>query len=443
MSMNDADRRLSAWLETVAPAREPEHLLDNVLARTARTRRRPAWRIPERWIPMTTITTPVSAGGSARWPIAVLTALLVLALVAGAILVAGSRQPELPAPFGAASNGVIVHDRDGDLISVDLATGASATILEAAGQQVAPVFSRDGTALAFLAAVDPSATEPTAFELRVAGSDGSDLRTLGIFTEPGGEWSPSGDRIAVSSLIDGEPAITMVDVASGSSTVLDLGMPAEQPAFRPSNPDQLAFRGQAPDGTWGLYIVPAEGAAPTHLDLDAGFQADANYGVNIDYYFFAPAWSPDGTRLAFHTLEESTVDGDPGFRVHVADIDAAGAVTGETLLTPEPGIDDEFDAAWLPDGSGLVVHRVEEADRAVVRWPIGERLDATRTPVVLGLDATSDDPFDLRFVIAPDGGSVVAWQPGTRASRLPMDGRPATITDTVLGDAATWQRIAP
>jgi hypothetical protein len=46
-------------------------------------------------------------------------------------------------------------------------------------------------------------------------------------------------------------------------------------------------------------------------------------------------------------------------------------------------------------------------------------------------------------VIAPDGRSVVAWQPGTRASRIPMDGRPATITDTVLGDAATWQRIAP
>ena len=46
-------------------------------------------------------------------------------------------------------------------------------------------------------------------------------------------------------------------------------------------------------------------------------------------------------------------------------------------------------------------------------------------------------------MIAPDGGWVVAWQPGTRTSRMPMDGRPATITDTVLGDGATWQRVAP
>ena len=124
MSMNDADRRLSAWLETVAPAREPEHLLDAVLARTARTRRRPAWRIPERWIPMTTITTPVTSGGSARWPIAVLAALLVLALVAGAVLVAGSRRPDRAGAVRRLQRTAsIVHDPDGDLVSVDLAPG--------------------------------------------------------------------------------------------------------------------------------------------------------------------------------------------------------------------------------------------------------------------------------------------------------------------------------
>ena len=47
---DDFDRHVAAWLSTDAPTSEPEHLLGEVLARTARTRRRSAWRIPERWI---------------------------------------------------------------------------------------------------------------------------------------------------------------------------------------------------------------------------------------------------------------------------------------------------------------------------------------------------------------------------------------------------------
>jgi Tol biopolymer transport system component len=438
MTTNDADRRLSAWLETVAPAREPEHLLDAVLEQTARTSRRPAWRIPERWIPMTTITTPVTSGGSARWAVTVLTALLVLTLLAGTILIAGSRQPDLPAPFGVASNGLVVHDIDGDLVSVDPVTGASTVIHDAAGPQLAPTFSRDGTALAFLVPVDPSATEPAELELQVVNADGSGVRTLGTFTEPFGDWSPSGDRIVLSSLVAGEPAITIVDVASGSSTLLDLGMPAEDPVVRPSDPNQLAFRGRAPDGTWGLYLVRIDGGAPTRLDLDPGFELDRNYGINTDYYFLAPTWSPDGRRLAYHTLEESSIDPDPGFRVRVAEIDSGGALTGEVLLAPEPGIDDEFDAAWLPDGSGVVVHRVEEGTYDIVRWPIGAQLEATATPLVLDGSLLPD-----RFVIAPDGTGVLAWRSGTPAYILPLDGGPAAPTGTMLGEDATWQRKAP
>jgi hypothetical protein len=43
---DDFDGLLSAWFDDDAPGREPEHLLGQVLARTARTRRRPAWLVP-------------------------------------------------------------------------------------------------------------------------------------------------------------------------------------------------------------------------------------------------------------------------------------------------------------------------------------------------------------------------------------------------------------
>ena len=48
----DFDRLLTAWFDADARVREPDDLLDRTSRRTARTRPRPAWRLPERWIPM-------------------------------------------------------------------------------------------------------------------------------------------------------------------------------------------------------------------------------------------------------------------------------------------------------------------------------------------------------------------------------------------------------
>ena len=96
---DDLDRHLAAWLTADAPTSEPEHLLGEVLARTARTRRRPAWRIPERWIPMSVATSRVATSPRVPWRTVGLVALLVIALVAAAVLLVGSRPRVLPPPF--------------------------------------------------------------------------------------------------------------------------------------------------------------------------------------------------------------------------------------------------------------------------------------------------------------------------------------------------------
>jgi len=88
---DDLDRRLEAWFEADAVRREPEHLLGEVLARTARTRRRPAWRVPERWIPMSTITTRTAEAPRVPWRLVGVAALLVLGLAIGTAFVAGGQ----------------------------------------------------------------------------------------------------------------------------------------------------------------------------------------------------------------------------------------------------------------------------------------------------------------------------------------------------------------
>ena len=80
----DLDRRLAALLDAQAEPHAPDGLLGDTLRVTSRTRRRPAWRIPERWIPMP-LTMRLAV--VPRSVLLLITLLLVAALAAGAVAV--------------------------------------------------------------------------------------------------------------------------------------------------------------------------------------------------------------------------------------------------------------------------------------------------------------------------------------------------------------------
>ena len=133
-------RVLADWFDDDAPTREPANLLSATLWRTARTRRRAAWRDPERWLPMTLIAERPMTASPLRLVLILMTvALLTVALAIGAALV-GSQlgrlrlqrpNPVLPAvallptacPSGTAlasgsiatvaGNGIQFHTGDG------------------------------------------------------------------------------------------------------------------------------------------------------------------------------------------------------------------------------------------------------------------------------------------------------------------------------------------
>ncbi len=91
-------------------------------------------------------------------------------------------------------------------------------------------------------------------------------------------------------------------------------------------------------------------------------------------------------------------------------------MSGDTTLDPGTAVGDEYAPTWLPDGSGLIVLRAAGDQRSPVRWPMSDG-HAAGTPVVLGSEAAGPD---LRFELAPDGRSVLAWSPGSPVVLVPL-----------------------
>ena len=428
---DDYDRHLSAWMAAEAPAREPEHLLGEVLARTARTRRRPAWRIPERWIPVSTITSRLAPAQGIPWRPIVVAGLLLIALVVGALLSAGSRRQQLAPPFGAAANGQIAYSVNGDIVAVDPSTGTTRTIVLGPESDTGPVFAGNGSKLAFVRGEDGNR------QVWAAEADGSNPRKIaGPFAKYPGwiEWSPQADVLAVE--IDEDAGrIRMVRADGSGETVLATGLTtAINPMFRPSDGNQVLIRGQATDGTWGFYLMGRDGSNLQRLALDPGFQSDPAYQEHRDDYFWGGAWSADGRTLLYHTPEPKAVStGGLGFRIHMATIGPNGEVMSDKVVVFDTAHDDEFDAAFVPSMDAITYQTAVAG--AFQSWQVS--LAPGATPIALGAQA-----FDvIGRVPSPDGTTVllVTGDPPTVTHVDTASGAPTPFT---AGSDVAWQRAA-
>jgi Tol biopolymer transport system component len=432
---DDLDRLMTAWLAADAPVQEPEHLLGQVLARTARTRRRPAWRIPERWIPMSTFTTQALRTSRLPWRTIGVLALLILALAVASLIVVGSRSLRLAPAFGPARNGQIAFSDHDDIVAIDALTGNRTVLIGGPTRDGLPWFSPDGGQFAFVRG-DPAGNA----ELWAADAGGTNAHRLAEVAKIGWvEWSPQSDVIAVTNDVD-QSIITMVRADGSGSTVLHTGLAiVENPIWRPVDGRQLTFRGKDTTGTWGIYVMDRDGSDLVHLALDPGFQTDEYYDLNSDYYLQSPAWSSDGSKLMFYTLEpDPTSPAGPGFRIHIADVDGSGIVGAERKLEFDRQADDESSAAWLPGGDGIVFATLEgTTHRLMLSEPTG-----TKPARDLGVVAGDW----IGFQVSPDGRQIISTSKPTSTSPALIqvtDVASAITTTLAISDDYAWQRTAP
>ncbi len=176
-----------------------------------------------------------------------------------------------------------------------------------------------------------------------------DGRSLGRIYGRGDEvgfdpvWSPDGARLAFRGQVSDNNASTVVlSDLSADPYSLPAG-PGSRITWSPDS-GRAAFDESVPDATGSVTnrIVVAgfgDGSKQVFLGNQAGHESE-------------PAWSPDGTRLAFIRQDGST----PATSLWVANIDGSGL----TRLLGGDGLSCEL-PAWSPDGTTLVTTRINGA----------------------------------------------------------------------------------
>jgi Tol biopolymer transport system component len=306
-------------------------------------------------------------------------ALLVLALAA--VLLAGGSFRRVPPPFGLAANGTVAWVQDGQIYTSVVPSAVHERITTSDPTNHWPVFSRDGTRMAYVhfesatsnqgdvvvanadgsdASVldhgigpigiqswsadgrylaymfDPDGTGPTKMQFVVRAVDGS-TRAV-VDTLPGDawgpSWSPDGQRLAIGVYADGHTDVYVVGRDGSDPRKLNH---VQSPEGGDTNVDwspdgtTIAFAAGDPEGSMRVYLVGLDGAP--ERNISGGLASATN-----------PAFSPDGSRIAY-------VRGDPsglGWQVVIADRNG-------TFIKTLPGLYGGYQPGWSPDGTKLAV----------------------------------------------------------------------------------------
>ncbi len=251
------ERQLPDILEDLYLGPNPDYR-DEVLAAATRSRQRPAWAIPGRWIPMADIASrPTLVPRLPLRSIAVAVVLIAL-LAAAAVFYIGTRQTRVPQPFGPARNGQVAFAAGGDIFIGDPVTGTSRAIVTGPEMDGNPRFTRDGTRVAFMRQVGDVSTAP--FDLIVSNADGSGLKVLAtnLDTDDPYEWSPDGSYLVFT---DSAFRVFRFDATGAAPPKLLVEHAyVQRGEFRPPDGRQILYEPQGLPGH-ALWVMDADGSA--------------------------------------------------------------------------------------------------------------------------------------------------------------------------------------
>lgn len=428
------ENRIPMLLEELAVPSLPDYA-DDLFARTADTRQRPEWTFPERWLPMSAITRRFAVAPRIPLRLSVAVALLIVAAIV-ALIVAGSRTTRVAPPFGPASNGVIPYMSNGKLYVGDLASGNTRLIVDAAGDQGQPVFSPDGTRVAFVRLEDLTGSLTTnIYLIRPDGSGTVRIKSPEPIFDTDRQWfgwTPDSRHIAIIHAVNSVNQLDLFDTSeNGSVQRISAAAGLTELAFRPPDGGEILFRAPAKSASgiqgFGLYTMDANGSSVRML----AEPAVANDTLDLK----SATYTPDGKRIFFNRWTDDASVGDPGCcQLYVMNADGSD----EREFIQNTGTAWDGDAKVSPDGTLVAFwHQAVDADHGIFVI----RADGTG-PLV----ETGPPIHGLGFYVwSPDSSKILMYMrddSNTPAYVLDPHGGPWTTTPWQQDNDIDWQRVA-
>jgi len=260
-----------------------------------------------------------------------------LALIAAAVL-AGPLATSANAGTSvwSSSNGLLAFrsDRAGeaDVYSIDPAGGTPTRLTDPGVAELQPAWSAEGERIAFVRRPKLTGT-PDLFVMTANGTGRTRLTSTPV-PERDPAWSPNGTMLAYAARTERDgPFRIFIVKADGSGrrqlTTQAAGSADRSPAWSPDG-SRIVFVSDRDGGFPELYLMNADGTGVVRLTNNA--VVDGN-----------PSWSPNGSSIVFERCcENGTSD---LFTIDVL----LGIETNLTASTDQQ----EFDPAWSPDGTKI------------------------------------------------------------------------------------------